>query len=298
MTDQYEVIWIGADGSKWNLSTGEQGVFLSTGLSDLGLSGIEHTRTSQGIWTGVTLSPVEPTLAVIIGHNLRGQARLDLLREWWTKANSAHETGTLRFIRPDGTVREIEARLRDAPDVTYGHDPSLNWEWTPEPWLLTTDSPYWAGSLQTLTYSREGFDYYQPLYGTESQPGWGLYISGKKVTGNRTITNTGDGPMYLEWFLRGPLSDVTIESYRQTFTYRGEVAAGDFVKITTRPGQVGAVNYTAAGTTDSRIRNISEQLSFSPIPEGATADIRITAANLGANGSVQAVGVEQFRSPF
>lgn len=295
MDDHLTVEWIDPRGVTWNLTDGDQGVLLDVGQSDFHLSKIEHTYVRGGaLWAGARLERAEPSLKVLVADGLTGDDYYRLADEWWSKANSAFDQGTLRVTRPDGEVRELRCRLRDTPGTEWRYDPGSGIEDNPgEPWLLTSQSSYWEGPEQSVAFGQSAVSgTATPFYGPTGK-GWPLYIAPLNTALNLFIANRGQGPQWLTWTLTGPMTSVRFGVEGGVLAYSGSIAAGETVVVTTEPGGRYAVE---VGSGENRYGRLSG--SYAPLPVGDRVPITIVAEGLSSESSVIVTAREQFVKPF
>lgn len=288
--------WIDPRGKVWNLTDGTEGVILDVKQSDLTLPTAEHHYVRGGTqWAGTTIGRAEPSLKVIVGDTLTSTTYYALADEWWTQANSFTDEGTLRITRPDGSSRELRARLRDTPGTEYLYDPGAGITDAPgEPWLLTSPSSYYVGPEQTVAFDADaiGGGGGTPFFGPDGT-GWPLHISATNTATNVFVTNGGQGAVWLTWTLNGPLTNPRFGTTGGELTYQGTVAEGEQIIVTTEPGERYAVE-TSAG--DSRYGNVTGV--YAPLPVGDRVPLSIAAEGMTDASLITVTVREQFARPF
>ncbi|QNQ90714.1 hypothetical protein GP475_08745 [Corynebacterium poyangense] len=303
MPEQLICEWIDPRGKVWDLTGGAEGVILAEGQEGLEASQHEHTFVrGESQWAGVSIRRAEPTLKIEVGGTLTGQEYYSLAEEWWSLANSPEKEGILRFTRPDGMVRELRARLNKTPETTWTYDPGAPFcesKDRVEAWILAGSTPYWEGAPQSTTF---GIDIAQgdkkaaiPFFGPEGH-GWPLYISQPEVTagkGNAYLTNSGQGPMWVTWRLVGPMVNPHIGVGDSVLVYKGEIAAGEVVVITTRPGERTVIE---EHTGDSRFSKVGG--AYAPVPVGEKIRLVVSAEGMTSDSAIEVTGRPQYRRPF
>lgn len=296
--DTLTIEWIDPRGKVWNLTTGDEGVLLDVGQSDLTLSPIEHTYLRGGTqWAGSRVKQAEPSLKVLIGETggdpLTGTPYYTLADEWWTKANSPVDEGTLRITRPDGEVRELRCRLRDTPGTKYDYDPGSGIAEVPgEAWLLTSPAGYYSGPEQSVMFGGDAIDNGMRFYGPNGY-GWPLYIAPANSASNVFVANRGQGPVWLTWTLVGPMVNPRFGTSGGVLSYEGTIPAGEVVVVSTEPGYRYAIE---AGSGDNRYGKVSGV--YAPLPVGDRVPLTIVAEGMSTASSFTVTTRELFARPF
>lgn len=287
-----KVEWKDPRGVTWNLTDGTQGVILARGQSGLGLPKVTHQYDDAGRWASTQLGRAEPDLKVHVGLGLNGDDWFRLADEWWSKANSAFQTGELVVTRPDGTVRRLRARLRETPGITYDYDPGLpdavQGE-NPDAWMLTADGSYWEGAEQSVIINSTALG---ALFYGSSGHGWPLYIASEYATNEKTLTNSGDAEMWIRWELVGPVSNPRVGTEQGELRFIGDVPPGDVVVIETQPGYRSVRN--------SLGENLLGKVwgTWAPMAKGGRRPIVAYADSIGAGGAIRALARERFVRAF
>ena len=292
-----EVIWKDPRGKEWNLTTGAQGVVLDTGQGGLGWSELDHTfargdiiHTSSRVKRGVH------NLKVLVGWNRRGMEFYNLYNEWWTKANTPFDTGTLTVKRPDGQERSRELRLFETPDTVHAFDPGLGIDPQPELWSLTGNYGWWYGPEQVVSVSYEDISSSgsgTPFYGPKGY-GWPLYISSSYSARNLVMSNEGQGPMWVTWTLVGPMSKprLGIDGAAE-LTYRGDILEGEIIQIRTDPTRRDAVQVYGNRSVYGAVSG-----EWAPVPVGSRVNLSVTAESFDPGAAVYAAGREAYAQAF
>ncbi len=295
MPEHLKIEWIDPTGQTWNLTEGTEGVLLDVNQSDFHLSPVEHTYVRGGSqWAGAQVKRAEPSLKVLVADQKTGIEYYALADKWWSQANSPFDVGVLRVTRPDGEVRELQARLRDTPGTEWAYDPGSGIDDNPgEAWLLTSPSSYWAGPEQSVRFASSvvgGGG--TPFYGPNGY-GWPLYISEATSAQDLFISNRGQGPVWVTWTLVGPMSAVRIGVEGGVLAYDGAIPSGEQVVISTEPGNRYALE---AGSGENRYGKLSGV--YAPVPVGERIPLTITAEGMTEESSVIVTAREQFAMPF
>lgn len=128
--DDYRVVYAAPDGSRWDLSSGAEGVLL---VED-GISGLNSRRATEGLKLagvpgqvvrrgGARIEPVTATLRVLLDPAAAGR---DMAVLWpaWHRAWSFDEPGRVEYYHPAHQApRWIEVRLGDEGIDNPGRSP-------------------------------------------------------------------------------------------------------------------------------------------------------------------------------
>lgn len=291
-----KIEWVDPRGKTWDLTSGKQGVFLSVGQSDFGMSPINQIVTAAGTHIATQRDPLQPSLAVDVGYRLSGQAYYDVAEEWWGFATPAEDPGTLRITQPNGKMREAKFRLREAPGTSWDYDPGLPGRDRPvEAWLLQGYSPWWDGARQFLTYSRGEISRYEPFYGKNNS--WPLHITSHALTGEAYFRNTGQGPMYPIITAMGPLPSFVVQFGASAIEYNAPIPVGKIISINTEPGQVYAEDLGDGSNVLKNVR-IRNRIDFPSIPRGESVRVSIRTPSTDTRSRIVVSATEKFARPF
>ncbi|QGJ94148.1 minor tail protein [Corynebacterium phage EmiRose] len=295
MTNSLVVEWIDPRGKTWNLTTGEQGVIFDMGQQGLGWSTIQHAtaRSGQRILSS-TLERAVHNLAISLDPERVGMPAYELREEWWYKANSPYDYGTLKFTRPDGVVRTRRLKLADTPDTKLTYDPGIGAGDVVEVWPLTGNGPWWEGVAQEhiITYADLTGGNDTPFYGADGTA-YPFYISRPFAAQGVTIDNTGQGPMWLTWELTGPMTDPVIGfDGGALLQYKGVISAGEKITIITDPEYRRVID----GDGMSMFGYLYGRVA--PTPKGQQVPLVFTAQAIGAATRAVVTGVTRYAAPF
>ncbi len=131
----------------------------------------------------------------------------------------------------DDTSVFLEAYYVGGAESQWGSNAGMVWN----RWALSFQCPfpYWeSGTVEEFTV-------------TTGNTGRGLLpqltklkLTSSQVFGVITVNNAGDVPAYPTWYLRGPLSDITITNGTQSFSLTDPIAEGETIIIKTETGEV------------------------------------------------------------
>lgn len=130
-----------------------------------------------------------------------------------------------------GESLSLEAHYVGGAESQWGSNAGQVWN----RWLLSFQcpTPYWeSGATEEFTV-------------TTGNTGRGLLpqltklkVTSSQVFGVITVDNEGDVPAYPTWYLRGPLSDITITNGTQSFSLEESIDDGETITINTETGEV------------------------------------------------------------
>ena len=130
-----------------------------------------------------------------------------------------------------GEVLELQVYYVGGAESRWGSDAGLVWN----RWVLSFQAPqpYWES------------DVVDEFIVTTGNTGRGLLpkltklqLTSSQVFGVITVDNAGDVPAYPIWYVRGPISDVTISYGTQSFSFTEAVADGETITVDAAAGTV------------------------------------------------------------
>lgn len=132
-----------------------------------------------------------------------------------------------------------------------------------------------------------------PFYGPNGA-GWPLYIAGATVAEDAWVSNRGQGDMWIDWELTGPMTNVQLGlEDGGRITYAGAIPQGQTVLITTAPGRR---TVTEVGSGESRYAYVSGV--FEPVPVGERVPLYVSAEGMTPLSKIVGYGREQYARPF
>lgn len=132
-----------------------------------------------------------------------------------------------------------------------------------------------------------------PFFGPAGS-GWPLYVSAPTVAEDAWVENSGQGDMWLEWELTGPMSNVQLGlEDGGRISYAGSIADGEVIRITTAPGRR---TVTEVGSGENRYVYVSGV--FAPVPVGERVPLFVSAEGMKPQSQIVAFGREQYARPF
>lgn len=268
------LVWIGADGSVWDIGTGGRGAVL-------------QRSGTEGLHNPV-ITKFNSTSRVIPGNRPRGW-RTEAREVFWpilvySRENSAQWKSRYQeffaSIHPEipgtwrvshgGVTRELQLTGVFKNGHAFEHDPLIfGWEMFGVP--LEAHQPYWEGAPLELGPWR------QPETGPFFAPGGSpdFFISSSTEIGRALITNPGDVDAWLVWKAVGPLSEIEIGIGDAVATIPFDLAPGQELIIDTDPRhQTGTLN----GLDVTKPLGL---LPYAAIPPGSNVEVHVEAAGDG-----------------
>ncbi len=274
------VVWVGADGSVWDLSAGP------VVLQQSGVDGFGQPKWDRQVITSAgrdgqrrTLqrSRAEPRdgLLPVVLSAADMDSWLTLSRAWWNSW-SPDVAGSLKVTAPDGRTRQIAAFLSDDNAYAPAFDPSIRAvELVAVTWIA--DDPWWRGSPRTFlfTVGSGAADFFN---GGAAPP---FIIVDSSTVATATISNTGDLDAWPTYTITGPATDFSITVDGHIVSGTITVATGETLTIDTDPAVQTAILTHADGSTS----NVTPQLTgidFASILPGESIPLTVTLDGTGS----------------
>lgn len=268
------VIWIGADGSVWDLGTGAGGAVLqrsgTEGLHDPVIT--EYSSTSRVVPgdrpRGWRTEPREVFWPVLVYSHESSAEWKGRYRAFFA---SIHPENPGRWrVGHDGEFRELKLTGVYRAGHAFQHDPLiLGWEKFPV--TLKAHQPYWEGEPLELGPWRQPET--GPFFAPAGSPDF--FISSSTEIGRAHIANPGDVDAWLVWKAVGPLSDIEIGIGDAVASIPFNLAAGEVLIIDTDPrNQSGTLN----GVDVTKPLGL---LPYGSIPPGSDVEVHVEAGGTG-----------------
>lgn len=274
---EYTPTWVGPDGDEWELNPPGTDLFTMNSVSGYGITPVEIV-TEADARGGSRVRSIRPQERVLTWPvRIRDTTHMKFLTRWRALGESFAATrtrgpGLFRLTRPDGSAREILAYYQSGWDGEPGQGHT---EDTPVLSLLCPD-PFWRDTEATVLERRQGetVDFLNPYPN----------LSSGDVLGDTELTNPGSVEAWPEWTITGPATQVVATNHTvgQKFTVNHALAAGQQIRITTRPGRVigpaglplpGAIQ--RPGSTLWRMARGVNRITFAVTGGGAATAIRM-----------------------
>ena len=278
--------WTGWDGSVWDLTNPEAGVFLtSKGIEGLGMpthqAWVGESPAVHGqYYRGHVVEPRPAFWPVYLYSDIGSEDWLALDRAFWRSLHPGKH-GKWTVETPAGGRRTLSCRFVDDGRHAYDHDPIVR-GWATYGVSLIADSPFWTGEPVRRTWSqRDAINF----FGGAAGKGPPLFIPIVSQLSKAKITNEGALEAWTVLTIPGPLTAVTVGVDGATVQWNTTLTADDILVIDTDP----TVQCAWLNGVD-----VTEQLGtadFAPIPEGDELPLSLTMAG---TGSVEALITPRF----
>lgn len=230
---EYVPSWIDPDGVEWHLNPPGNELFTMNAVTGYGITPVSLI-TKPDPRGGVNVVGVRAQQRILTWPvRVRAGTHLEFLAKWRALGVAFAKTrrlgpGLFRLTRPDGTAREALAYYQSGWDGEPGQGHTFD---TPVLNLLVPDG-FWRDA-RPVELSREygsSVDYLAPFPN----------LSSGEVLGATQITNPGQVEAWPTWRIDGPATQVVAvnNTLGKTFTVNHDLAAGEHIDITTRPGRV------------------------------------------------------------
>lgn len=286
--ERLKLTWTGWDGSQWDLTNPEGGVFLTLDGVE-GLGALEHEDWVQD-------SPAVP------GQWYKGERALPRRIFWPLLVWNPDSRGTAQDFRKtdsaffrsirrgrNGTwavsipgegasTRRLTCRVKSVTD-SIKRDPFRSL-WTPYGVEMVADQPYWRGDTTSQVWGGgAGGDFYSgnPMF----------TISSGYTTNRATVYNPGDVEAWPLWEIRGISTSTTLGLNGANIAVPFAIAANEVLVIDTNPRVQTAVLYTvSASGVRSNPRDRTDQLGATtrfdqPIPAETQQPLNVQITGAG-----------------
>lgn len=202
--------WTAWDGTVWDLSDVEGGVFLlNEGLEGLGMPDItNYTHGSPVVhgeqWDGWLATGRKVFWTVAIFHDGDSRGWTNRHRAFW-KTMRPGKTGVWSVELPGGERFSLTLRFKGHGDHSYTNDP-VHRGWEVYGVELFPEQPFWEAAPVVESW---GAEVKTPFLGPEDI-GPPFYVSPVTTIGTATLSNPGDVESYIRWTVTGPTLSVTV----------------------------------------------------------------------------------------
>jgi hypothetical protein len=250
--------WTGWDGSVWDLTNADRGVFIENGRGLRGLSMPEHERWSRS-------APLVPG-SVHVGHQVKDRTVLwplviysDESSEGWVAIDRAFwrtmdpdREGTWTVTHPNGERRYLKCRFLDDNNHTWQSDQMLK-GWDRYSLTLLAEYPYWRGPIVTRSFQQpDPVDFADP----EDEPV--ISISSASSLASASISNPGDIDASVTWWLHGPFTEAEVGVGDRTVDIPFALVEGETLVVDTNP----TARTAKLIETPDLTKTLDEQMAF------------------------------------
>lgn len=271
--------WTAWDGSVWNLSDAEAGVFLlNEGLEGLGMPDItNYTHASPVVhgeaWDGWLATGRKVFWTVAVFHDTESVGWVERHRAFW-KTMRPGKTGVWSIELPTGEKFSLTLRFKGDGGHSYSNDP-VERGWEVYGIELFPEQPFWEATPIVESW---GAEVKTPFLGAEDI-GPPFHVSPVTTIGTAKVTNPGDVESYIRWTVTGPTSTVTVGIGGENTVIPFPVPDQQKLVIDTDPRNL------IAELNGVDVMNQLREFNYPALPPGE--DIALSLAMEG-NGSVEA----------
>lgn len=274
-------LWTGWDGSVWDLTNPEMGVFLRRGgVRGLGLPAIQHYRDELNTipgstYRGTTYRARDVFWPVHLFHDGSSREFVERDDQWWSSLHPRH-LGTWTVEVPGVSKRSIDLRLEGDDDWAPEQDPVF-FGWAAYGVRLLAEQPLWRG--EPVRYRFEP-DAPLPFFGGTDVGAPILNISSGTSLATASVTNRGDEPGWGIWTVHGPNAGSSVAVDGKIIEIPFALAAGEWVRLDSRPSARTA--YDQAGV--DRFSELGA-VSWGAVPAGGTSSLDLVLT--GGTGFIE-----------
>lgn len=288
-----ELSWLGWDGSEWELTNPESGLFLMPGVRGLHLPDFERQSTRSPMVAGsrhrgTSTNDRECFWPLFLYSDTGSDEFMARDSAFWRSLDPDLEGTWISHI-PGGGRRTLNLRLVSSDDETL-HD-SVYKGWAKYGVTLLADQPYWLGETVRNSWAQGDLRNYYVT--AEDRITYGYaddvihYLSAGGSLGSAKFSNDGDVPTYPIWTVVGPTTAVSVGVEGNSISVPFDIPEGYAVQIDTDPinGQVlwyGEWDGSQIIDPVDRTSDLDPESKFVAIPRGQNRALTISMTGQGA----------------
>ena len=276
-------VWVGCDGSTWELSNPASGVF-HTQDGTVGLHLPQLQRLTHGVPRGQAFDSVrvgarEVEWSVYMYHDTSSAAFAELDERFW-KSFHPSKPGVWTVFGPTGKSRSIRLCLADDGAHSFSRDP-YRFGWTRYQVTLVADEGVWFAEPFRRTWSNavppEFFD------AAGSPP---FHIAESTTLGNATFTNGGDEDAWVRWYVTAGTGGAVAADLGAAggTVHLPSVPAGKTAVVDTDPTVATVIRGHMDGATfvpEADISGAADPWDPRPIPTGTEVPLTLSLTGAG-----------------
>lgn len=277
---QLGLVWVGADGSSWDLMGGPVRASMA-GIKGLGMPDVKFQVSTNAGRDGQRLRGLyRNPRSVFIPVRFKGEWSTDVLgiqRRFW-RSLGLGEYGTLVVTTPDGQARSLRCRFEDDGNYAYVLDP-FTAQVTTIGLTLTADDPYWYGDRIGVSYSldpSEQVNFFGDGDPAEVNAGPPFVISASSGTQAYVMSNPGDVDAWPRWSITGPAVAFRVGVDGHAIAADYTIPAGKTLVIDTDP----TVQTATLDGAPVRFQAFST-IDFASIPRGEAVQLMVNITGSG-----------------
>lgn len=270
------LLFTGADGSTWDLSSTRNPVYARQGISGFLPGDVEHFWSESPTLPGASHRgyrvPVQDFTLPVWVQGTPGLGFRDVDRMLW-QALSPESECTLTVTSPDAEARTLSLWFVGVGDMDLESDP-LMWGRAEYPLGFTAADPFWRGTTVTTTFqpNPDPPTLFEPRGAVEN-------LIPDNTTGVGTIRNDGDVPGFAEYAV-GPCEAFVVGlPGGGRVVAGGPVNEGEVIWIDTHPNR-GTVGFARGENDEAAWLRLTER-NFAAIPPGGAVELVTTVTGAG-----------------
>lgn len=271
-----DVEWHGADGSVWHLTNAASFMRLLPGIRGLEAGDIDRwTSEAPGLAGSRYRGHRALARDVFLPVYLRGASSRDWLavRRAWNASLSPDDEGAL-VVTVDGQRRTLPCRWVRT-EAGWTRDPLAAGKSALGEYFIA-DGAYWQSDPVTALWQQAtDADFFLTSDGV-------FRITPSNTLGSARIDNPGDVPAWPVWTITGPADSVTVGVDESEIEIPFELAAGQWLRIDTRPDHQTVEDNTGA----DRVADLPS-IAFKRVPAGQAVSVSLAALGTDAGFSVR-----------
>lgn len=285
-----QVTYIDPDGTEWAWSNPLTGCVV-TGVTGIGSPppSLSDTALAGGGSLAQSYNPAKRQIVIgLHAFDEDSQAGLlDLVDRLafalWTERAGLPSPATLRFARPDGTVRQIEVYCTSGPEQTDTDSSRDGYQWSTD-YGLTFES-----ALDPLF---QDADPVGPLVFAAPPESGGVppmppvLLTPSSTLGTSTIRNAGNGDAYPVWTITGPgVPTLTNVTTQREFSLDVTLESDEVITVDTRPTRQSAIDQDGTDRWGDLVKTSPRDL-WTLIPGTNVLNLQLASAGEGSSISM------------
>lgn len=267
------------DGTEWDLSSGQSGVYLRPGVRGMGMPPmIRYAPKSAAVagsnYRGTIPDERDVFWPVTVVRKTGSQDWIDHNQAFYRALCMPEQLSTWVVTQPGGEVRTLPIRIVDDGNFTWASDADVDPElagFATYGFTLVAEAPYWRGARIPVNWKPQTT---VPFF---SSSGSVFGISSANATFGARISNPGSVDAWPVWTVYGPFTAAAVGVGSDQVTLPFTVGAGHWVKIDTDPTVQTATDDLGADRTGDL-----GTVDFAQVPPGNPAQLNVTMTGTGS----------------
>jgi len=267
------------DGTVWDLSSGQSGVYLRPGVRGMGMpTMIRYTQKSPAVagssYRGTVPEERDCFWPLKVFKRGDSQEWIDHNKAFMHAVAMPERTGTWVVTQPGGEYRTLDVRFVDDGQFAWASDTEVDPElagFANYALTLVAEQPYWRGEPKTINWEAA---ITRPFFA----PSGGVFgISSANATFGARIQNKGSVDAWPVWKVNGPFTNASVGVGTQQITLPFTQGANTWVRIDTDPTVQTATDNTGADRTGDL-----GSVDFAQVPPGDPSQLTVSMTGTGS----------------